>query len=161
MPISARYVHTNLIAHDWRRLAWFYQHVFGCVPVPPERRLYGKEFDRATGVVNVRIEGAHLLLPGFEETGPTLEIFEYNPMAEKQIRQPINQPGWGHIAFAVEDVPQAVHAVKVAGGQPYGEIVETTIAGAGKITFVYMKDPEGNLIELQHWAKETSGGTNG
>jgi predicted enzyme related to lactoylglutathione lyase len=31
-----RYVHTNLIARDWRKLAAFYQLVFGCLPVPPE-----------------------------------------------------------------------------------------------------------------------------
>jgi predicted enzyme related to lactoylglutathione lyase len=27
---GARYVHTNLIARDWRALAGFYQRVFGC-----------------------------------------------------------------------------------------------------------------------------------
>lgn len=37
MVSSAKYMHTNLIAEDWRTLADFYQHVFGCVPVPPER----------------------------------------------------------------------------------------------------------------------------
>ena len=41
MTITARYVHTNLIARDWRVLARFYQEVLGCVPVPPERDLSG------------------------------------------------------------------------------------------------------------------------
>jgi len=40
--VPARYVHTNLIAWDWKRLAAFYQDVFGCVPVPPERDLSGE-----------------------------------------------------------------------------------------------------------------------
>src|SRR5678815_5648625 len=31
---GVRYVHTNLIARDWRALARFYEDVFGCVPVP-------------------------------------------------------------------------------------------------------------------------------
>jgi len=30
-----RYVHTNMIARDWRAPARFYQTLFGCVPVPP------------------------------------------------------------------------------------------------------------------------------
>ena len=34
---GARYGHTNLIAADWRALASFYEELFGCVPVPPER----------------------------------------------------------------------------------------------------------------------------
>ena len=37
MIAGARYVHTNLIARDWRRLAAFYESVLGCVPVHPER----------------------------------------------------------------------------------------------------------------------------
>ena len=37
MITGARYVHTNLIARDWRELARFYVEVFGCELVPPER----------------------------------------------------------------------------------------------------------------------------
>jgi predicted enzyme related to lactoylglutathione lyase len=33
--MQTRYVHTNLIARDWRRLPDFYQHVFGSTPLPP------------------------------------------------------------------------------------------------------------------------------
>ena len=32
MPIPCKYVHTNIVARDWRRLAVFYQDVFGCTP---------------------------------------------------------------------------------------------------------------------------------
>ncbi len=38
---SPRYVHTNLIARDWRLLAQFYTGVFGCEFVPPERDYAG------------------------------------------------------------------------------------------------------------------------
>ena len=44
----------------------------------------------------------------------------------------------------------------MAGGRELGKIVSAPIPGAGTITFVYVTDPEGNIIELQHWsAKET------
>ena len=33
MKIQAKYVHTNLVAEDWRGLARFYQEVFGCAVV--------------------------------------------------------------------------------------------------------------------------------
>jgi hypothetical protein len=33
-----------------------------------------------------------------------------------------------------------------------GEIVSVEIPGAGRITFVYVTDPEGNIVELQHWS---------
>jgi glyoxylase I family protein len=77
--IEARFVHTNLIAHDWRGLARFYEQVFGCRPVPPERELKGEWLEAATAVPDARLEGVHLRLPGYGEAGPTLEILPANP----------------------------------------------------------------------------------
>lgn len=56
-----------------------------------------------------------------------------------------------HLAFAVEDVGAAVQAVLAAGGSMVGEDVTVDIPGAGRITFAYVADPEGNVIELQRW----------
>ncbi len=39
------------------------------------------------------------------------------------------------------------------GGGKLGEIVVKEIPDAGIVTFVYAKDPEGNVIELQNWEK--------
>ena len=50
LPIAAKYGHTNIIAHDWHALAAFYQEVFGCVPVPPERDFHGAPIEAATGL---------------------------------------------------------------------------------------------------------------
>ena len=65
MPISAKYAHTNLIAEDWHALVNFYQNIFGCVPVPPERDYQGEQLDAGTGLSGVRLRGAHLRLPGY------------------------------------------------------------------------------------------------
>ena len=78
MPLAAQYVHTNLIARNWRRLARFYEEAFGCAPVFPERRLSGEWFEAATGLAGARAEGMHLRLLGWGERGPTLEIFQYH-----------------------------------------------------------------------------------
>jgi hypothetical protein len=75
MCIAAKYVHTNLIAEDWRALADFYQRVFGCVPVPPERDFQGEALEAGTGIPGAHLRGVHLRLPGWGEDGPTLEIF--------------------------------------------------------------------------------------
>jgi len=37
--MKAKYKHTNIVANDWRSLAKFYEDVFGCEFVPPERDL--------------------------------------------------------------------------------------------------------------------------
>ena len=150
--LGARYTHTNLIARDWRRLAAFYQEVFGCVPVPPERHLTGDWLSAATGLAGAELHGQHLRLPGHGEAGPTLEIFEYTQLAEGSAPS-VNRPGLAHLAFAVEDVAAARAAVLRAGGGAVGEVVTTEIPQAGQITFAYVTDPEGNVIELQRWLR--------
>ena len=152
MHVEARYVHTNLIAKDWKRLAEFYQDVFGCAPVPPERKISGQWLEDSTGVEGAEIEGMHLRLPGHGDEGPTLEIFQYNRLKERQ-ETAANRPGFAHIAFAVEDVSAARAAVIAAGGGTVGDIVSADIAGAGNITFAYVTDPEGNIVELQRWTR--------
>lgn len=152
MPIPAKFVHTNLVAQDWRRLAAFYEAVFGCTPIPPERDLVGQWLDAVTGVAQARILGVHLRLPGYGTGGPTLEIFQYDREMERPATA-VNRPGFGHIAFAVENVEAARDAVLAAGGRAVGALVSARIPSAGTITVVYVTDPEGNVIELQRWTE--------
>ena len=145
---GAVYAHTNLIARDWRRLAAFYEEVFGCEPVPPERDLYGPWLDAGTGVQGAHLQGMHLRLPG--GGGATLEIFQYESSPEAS-RFEANHLGFMHLAFRVEDVAEAVQAVLQAGGSRVGELVRREVLGAGQLTFAYVRDPEGNILELQRW----------
>lgn len=70
-----KYIHTNIIAKDWRKLADFYIKAFGCKEVYAKRDLKGKWIEEGTGIDGVHIEGVHLRLPGHGDDGPTLEIF--------------------------------------------------------------------------------------
>ena len=152
MPAMTRYVHTNVVARDWRKLAGFYTLVFGCKRVPPGRNLAGDWLDGLTSLKNAHIRGMHLRLPGHGAAGPTLEIFEYSP--KKAAGLPcINRPGFAHIAFSVPDVKQALRAVLRNGGSSVGSRVEAAIEGVGRIDVVYVRDPEGNIIELQKWRR--------
>lgn len=147
-----RFAHTNIVARDWKALADFYIDVFGCRGKPPERNLSGEWLDRATGLRGAALEGAHLLLPGHGENGPTLEIFSYRGMEE---RGPIaaNHTGLTHIAFEVEDVDRTLDEAMKHGGTALGTVVERTIEGAGDLKFVYFRDPEGNIVEIQSWKR--------
>jgi predicted enzyme related to lactoylglutathione lyase len=152
MRINARYVHTNLIANDWRALADFYQQVFGCLPVPPERDFQGADLEAGTGIPGAHLQGVHLRLPGYGDTGPTLEVFNYNVLKERSATA-VNRPGYGHIAFSVDNVATARQAVLNAGGRTLGEVVTLTVKGGAQVTWCYVSDPEGNVIELQAWNK--------
>jgi len=148
--VRAKYTHTNLVARNWRKLARFYEIVFSCVPMPPERDLHGEGLERGSGVPGARIKGVHLRLPGYGSDGPTVEIFQYAQAVDRE-RPVANRPGLGHLAFEVDDVSAAERAVLAAGGSKLGEIVTFDVPGAGTITWTYIRDPEDNIIELQSW----------
>ncbi|MBI5443252.1 MAG: VOC family protein [Deltaproteobacteria bacterium] len=148
----ARFTHVNLVAEDWRRLAAFYERALGCTPIPPERDYSGEWLERITGVPAPHIRGVHLQLPGHDEGGPTLEIFQYEPSAARpEIRA--NTPGFCHIAFAVADPAEAAERVFAEGGSPVGELTVREVPGIGTLTVWYVADPEGNIIELQKWSR--------
>ena len=136
------------MARDWRRLGAFYEQALGCVRLDPARDLSGEWLSRGTGVAGA---GSPALITGCRAAGPagpTLEIFQYHP-PEDAPPPPANRVGFGHIAFAVADVERARAAVLAAGGRDVGTTETVAIAGAGRITWTYVRDPEGNIIELQ------------
>ena len=150
MTLQARYGHTNLIARDWRKLANFYQDLFGCVPVPPERDLSGEKLEAGTALPGAHLRGMHLRLPGYGPDGPTLEIYSYDNLADTGHRA-VNRPGFAHIAFQVQDVPGARQEVLRSGGKAVGEVVTIQTADDRRVTWCYVTDPEGNIVELQAW----------
>lgn len=145
-----RFAHTNIVSTDWKKLADFYVRTFNCKLVPPVRKQSGAWLDKGTGLENAKLEGAHLRLPGYGENGPTLEIYQYATIEKQDLVLP-NTRGFGHIAFEVDNVKICLETLVHNGGKAFGEITTREIAGVGEITFVYARDPEGNLIELQHW----------
>jgi catechol 2,3-dioxygenase-like lactoylglutathione lyase family enzyme len=148
---NARYSHTNIIARDWRKLASFYNAIFGMEVVPPERNYSGPTLEAGTGVKGATLAGVHMRLPGLGANGPTLEIYSYSVEAPSEAPK-INRPGLAHLAFEVPSVADALAQVLANGGKEIGEIVTLTTAAGTKVTFCYLTDPEGNILELQSWA---------
>jgi predicted enzyme related to lactoylglutathione lyase len=145
-----RYVHTNIIAKDARKLIEFYKTVLKCKSINETRDLRGVWLDRLTGINKAHISGEHLLLPGYGEDHPTLEIFSYDVLKEALVPE-INRPGIAHIAFEVDDVETTLKEIINAGGARIGELVTAAYPNGQEAVFIYAQDPEGNIIELQSW----------
>jgi hypothetical protein len=94
---------------------------------------------------------ADFRLPGGGDQEPTLEIFTYSQL-EESLPTVASRPGFGHIAFEVEDVAAAQQEVLSAGGGAVGEIVTLATATGARVTWCYVTDPEGDMIELETWA---------
>lgn len=145
-----RYVHTNIIAKDYKRLIAFYKKVLDCKSIGETRNLSGDWLDHMTGIKNAHIIGEHLCLPGYEGQHSTLEIFSYDTMMLKD-ESIINRCGIAHLAFEVDDIEETLSKILQEGGGQLGEVVKAKYEDGKKAMFVYATDCEGNIIELQSW----------
>jgi catechol 2,3-dioxygenase-like lactoylglutathione lyase family enzyme len=147
--MSIRYSHTNLIAKNWKLLANFYVEVFGCKQ-NHTTRLSGEYLEKGTGLEKVSLEGVNLQMPGYEGQTPLLEIFQYSETLEKAVPVVANRAGYGHIAFLVDDVETVLKKAIEHGATKLGEI-SSNVYSKGVSTYIYLYDPEGNIVELQSW----------
>jgi len=49
-------------------------------------------------------------------------------------------------------VPQARETVLAAGGREVGKVVTLQTSDGRRVTWCYVTDPEGNVVEQQSWA---------
>ncbi len=91
-----------------------------------------------------------MYLPGHGENPPTLEIFSYEEMHDMPDIM-ANYTGITHIAFEVEDVDVTMKKALENGAIKLGKIIEREIEDIGTLKFVYLRDPEGNIVEIQSW----------
>jgi glyoxylase I family protein len=147
--MATRYSHTNIVARDPEGLSAFYVDVFECVRSGPTRDLEGAWLERGMGLPGARVHGFHLTLPGHGASGPTLEIYSLDDVQPGPVE--VARLGLMHLAFAVDDIHGTLDRMLAAGGEKLGEIAEAVIPGVGRADFVYARDPEGNIVELQAW----------
>lgn len=149
-PASAAFSHANIVARDPEALAAFYIEVFDCEMSGPKRHLEGEWLGRGMGLPGAVVDGIHLLLPGHGEDGPTLELFSLGDL-EPAAAEAMRRPGLMHLAFTVADIEATLAKLLAAGGEKVGEIAEAHVEGVGDADFVYARDPEANVVELQAW----------
>lgn len=130
-----RFLHVNINSTDWAKALSFYSKVLETNAIGFERDYKGDFIENLTGIKGIEIKGRHLPLPGYDEGGPTFEIFTYNNFSKKD---PLDKYDTGRIAvgFRVLDLRSSVKKIIREGGILLEEKDDTAI----------LKDPEGNLI---------------
>ncbi len=148
--MATRFSHTAIVARDADLLAAFYIDVLGCELSGPPRDLFGAALEQGMGLPGAHVRGVHLRLPGYGDSGgPVLEIFALDTTVPSPYD--VNRLGLMHVAFAVDDIRATYERLLACGGTAQGSIAEVAVAGVGTAEFVYCRDPEGNLLELQGW----------
>lgn len=129
--------HVGITVADLERAVEFYRDTLG-FPVASEFSVSGDAFSTAVGVEDATGRFAHL-----DAGGVRVELVEYEPEGEATSESSVNRPGAIHLGFSVDDVDSLYDSLD--------EEVETlsepqTTDTGSRILFV--RDPEGNLVEL-------------
>lgn len=125
----------KLATSDPERLARFYQDAFGCEVIRPLTKLESPAW-RGVGASDSLISILIMSLPG--EANMSLELITGTGLGT----------GSGILTFYVDDLEAAVEKVIAAGGSHRGEVVEFMAAIGSPFRFVFMMDPEGNVVDL-------------
>jgi catechol 2,3-dioxygenase-like lactoylglutathione lyase family enzyme len=142
---NAKFKHVSMVARNADALAEFYRKVFGCEVLRPKTILTGKKVGQGNGLPQSEILSIWLTLPGVD--GPFLEIHQYKDRQERAVPE-VNEPGYSHLSFQVEDIHATRALILQSGGTELGEITDFGTADAS-ILLVYIRDPEGNIIEIE------------
>ena len=59
------------------------------------------------------------------------------------------------ILWLLVDSVEACWIALQHGGKRAGELIHNQVPGVGTLTAVYARDPEGNIIEIMHWDKDS------
>lgn len=140
-----RFLHVSVTARDADALSGFYREALGFTERRPPKRLRGEAVSRGNGLPNSDIYAIWLNLP--DEHGPFLEIMEYIEAAERSLPA-VNEPGYAHLAFEVRDLQATIEKVLRSGGSMQGEVTNFATQQQPHL-IVYVRDPEGNILELE------------
>lgn len=143
-----RFDQVKMVARDIDSLAKFYEEAVGCRLLAPIRDFADETLCRGIGApVGAQVRMAWLAFPGTSDESPILELYQV-VAADPAWRY---REGQGHLAFEVEDVQSAVAQVIASGGSLLGEVVDWEAPSGNLARFVFLRDPEGNVIDL--WAR--------
>lgn len=137
-----RFDQVKITTENPERLARFYEEALGAKTVLPLSVL-SPEASKGVGLPDAEVSILVLGLPGNEDA-PTLELISISGLSSEWG----HRPGQGQLAFRVDDVHEAAQKVVTAGGSFKGEIVDFTGPSGRESRFVFMADPEGNIVDL-------------
>lgn len=134
--------HAGITVRSLERSLAFYHDLLGLRVIEIS---HGEEVGTAVGIPGARVNAADL----DAGDGRILELVQYVAPTGEQVPQRPNGPGCPHVALRVRDIAAVLQLLADAGHHPDGQPTTVTggIAWEGA-TVVYLRDPDGALVEL-------------
>lgn len=135
--------HTGLTVSSLERSLAFYRDAVGLEVVMQQEKV-GGYLAEITGYPDAHVRMAHLATP----SGQRLELFEYVVPQGRTARREPKDIGITHVCLVVADVHDSYQRLVAAGAEPFSEPVSVdTGANAGALG-LYVRDPDGIVLEL-------------
>jgi len=136
--------HTGLTVRDLERSLAFYRDVLG-MEVLFEQEKEGGYLGAIVGYPDAHVRMAHVAFPGDVQR---IELFQYvSPEPRGEPGEP-RDVGITHVCLRVDDVDSLAERLRGAGAELFSEpvLVDTGANAGGK--GVYLRDPDGVILEL-------------
>ena len=136
--------HTGLTVADLDRSLHFWRDAMG-MEVLFQQEKAGGYLEAIVGEPGAHVRMAHLAFGG---EGPRIELFQYlAPSGGSHRLRPADQ-GFVHICVACDDLDELLQRLIAAGGTPFSEPVEVDTGVNKGARDVYLRDPDGHVVEL-------------
>jgi catechol 2,3-dioxygenase-like lactoylglutathione lyase family enzyme len=143
LPVITSVNHVGLTVSNLDRAVAFYRDVLG-LKVVMQQEKQGGYLEAITGYPGAHVRMAHLTAPG----GGRLELFQYlEPRGSGRPADP-RSIGITHACLVVDDVHEAHRRLVEAGAEPFSEPVEIDTGANAGAYGVYVRDPDGIVLEL-------------
>ena len=134
--------HTSFTVADVERAVAFWRDVMGFAVADLSAR-EGAWLGAVVGVAGTRCRIAHL-----HGHGTHLEFIQYLAPLGADVTGPPNRPGTAHVAFVVSDIETLARQMLEAGAREQGRITHCTSGPGAGCLAVYLRDPNGIIVEL-------------
>ena len=141
-----KFRHVAIIVEDLDRMVEFYTRVLG-LELKRNFDIESEEFRKGIGIKDAKARGAHLMVP---DSNVEIELFQFiDDLRVKEKTSVANMIGYRHMAFIVDDLDKTVEILKGNGVEFFSEPITVNEPESVRgFRFVYFRDPEGNIIEL-------------
>jgi len=140
--------HVSISTRDLERLLSFYRDLLGLEQVLDTQIADNPSFDRVVGLPGARARGVFL-----QAGNAYIEFWQYSaPVGKAPIEnRPACDAGLTHMCFDIEDLAATYEKLAQAG-----VLFLSPPQHLGSVITCYIRDPDGNLIELRQGIKEKS-----
>ena len=147
--------HTSFTVANLNRAVQFWTEGLGFRATSVSERT-GAWQGQVTGIPGAKLKIAHLV--GY---GHHMEFIEYLQEPGNSVTLQPNGAGVAHVCLEVEDIENTIDTLATIGATPQGKLIEVDSGPFTGCRAIYMRDPNGVIIELEEIPKKVSDGYEG